>query len=94
MLLRLSGKVHVDPPATRVQVSRAPLWSKRRQPNRFAAAGDIREGRGVNGDLVQRFVEHGFVKVEQAFPADAAESCAQLLWAEIGVDAHDRGGRP
>jgi hypothetical protein len=48
----------------------------------------------VNGDLVQRFVEHGFVKVEQAFPADAAESCAQLLWAEIGVDAHDRGGRP
>lgn len=43
----------------------------------------------MNGDLVQRFVDHGFVKLEQAFPADVAEACAQLLWAEIGVDAHN-----
>jgi hypothetical protein len=44
----------------------------------------------VNGDLVHTFVEDGFVKIERAFPPDVAEACARLLWAEIGVDPHDR----
>ncbi|GIH19288.1 phytanoyl-CoA dioxygenase [Rugosimonospora africana] len=40
--------------------------------------------------MVRGFMENGFVKLEQAFPRDVAEECAQLLWAEIGVDPHDR----
>ena len=40
----------------------------------------------MDGNLVQRFVADGFVKVERAVPRDVADVCAGLLWAEIGVD--------
>jgi hypothetical protein len=43
----------------------------------------------MDGDLVQRFVEDGFIKLERALPQDVADACAQLLWAETGADPDD-----
>jgi hypothetical protein len=44
----------------------------------------------MDAALVDRFVEDGFVKLAQAVPPDVADSCVDLLWAETGVDRHDR----
>jgi hypothetical protein len=41
-------------------------------------------------DLVERFMADGFLKIEQAVPADVADACADLLWAEIEADPGDR----
>ncbi|MGW2933020.1 phytanoyl-CoA dioxygenase family protein [Streptomyces sp. NPDC001156] len=40
-------------------------------------------------ELVERFLEDGFVKVEGAFPPRVAEGCARLLWQETGYDPDD-----
>ena len=38
--------------------------------------------------LIQRFVEDGFVKLEQVVPHDVADACAQLLWNETDASPH------
>jgi hypothetical protein len=43
----------------------------------------------MHHDLVQRFVEDGFVKLERAVPERVSRACADLLWSEIGLDEHD-----
>jgi hypothetical protein len=48
------------------------------------------EIRAMDVDLVERFMADGFLKIEQAVPADVADACADLLWAEIGADPGDR----
>jgi hypothetical protein len=37
----------------------------------------------MDSEAIRRFLTDGFVKVEQAFPADVATACADLLWAEV-----------
>lgn len=41
--------------------------------------------------LVDGFVRDGFLKVEQAVPADVVDACASLLWREIGAKPDDPG---
>jgi hypothetical protein len=43
----------------------------------------------VDDDLVRRFTEDGFLKLEQAVPPGVADACARLLWAETGLDPAD-----
>ena len=44
---------------------------------------------GMDDELVERFLEDGFVKIEGAFPPRVAEHCARLLWRETGYDPED-----
>lgn len=39
---------------------------------------------------VERFVHDGMVRVDEAVPRELAEHCRDLLWAETGVERHDR----
>ncbi|MFE0509796.1 phytanoyl-CoA dioxygenase family protein [Streptomyces sp. NPDC058964] len=43
----------------------------------------------MDDELVERFVEDGFVKIEGAVPKRVAEDCAGLLWRETGYDPDD-----
>ena len=43
----------------------------------------------MDSEAIRRFMTDGFLKVEQAFPADVATACADLLWAEIDVTPGD-----
>ncbi len=45
----------------------------------------------MDDELVERFLEDGFVKIEGAFPPRVAEHCARLLWRETGYDPADPG---
>jgi len=40
--------------------------------------------------LVEKFVDDGFVRVDDAFPRDVAEACREILWRESGCDPNDR----
>jgi hypothetical protein len=41
--------------------------------------------------LVDGFVRDGFVRIEQAVPADVVDACASLLWDEIEAEPDDPG---
>src|SRR3954468_20189049 len=43
----------------------------------------------LTDDEVTRFVEDGFVKVEQAFPDEVAAECRAILWRDTGCDPDD-----
>jgi hypothetical protein len=45
--------------------------------------------RQVQDESVRRFIADGFIKIEQAVPADVAEACAELLWAQIDAEPDD-----
>ncbi|MDY7105157.1 MAG: phytanoyl-CoA dioxygenase family protein [Actinomycetota bacterium] len=40
-------------------------------------------------DEVRRFVNHGYVRVEQAFSADLAARCVDVLWSMLDVERTD-----
>src|SRR4051794_28728975 len=40
----------------------------------------------MDDELVERFLEDGFVKIEGAFPPRVAQHCASLLWRGTGYD--------
>ncbi|MGW1913085.1 phytanoyl-CoA dioxygenase family protein [Streptomyces sp. NPDC002076] len=43
----------------------------------------------MDDELVQRFLDDGFVKIDGAVPAPVAEDCAGLLWRETSYDPDD-----
>ncbi|MFF7135821.1 MULTISPECIES: phytanoyl-CoA dioxygenase family protein [unclassified Streptomyces] len=43
----------------------------------------------MDDELVERFLEDGFVRIEGAFPPRVAQHCASLLWRETGYDRED-----
>jgi hypothetical protein len=43
----------------------------------------------MHDDLIDAFVRDGFVKVEQAFPAEVADACETLLWDQIEAERDD-----
>jgi hypothetical protein len=43
----------------------------------------------MQAESVQRFIADGFIKIEQAVPADVTEACAELLWAQIDAEPND-----
>ncbi|MFJ8110580.1 phytanoyl-CoA dioxygenase family protein [Streptomyces sp. NPDC096132] len=45
----------------------------------------------MEDELVERFLEDGFVRIEGAFPPRVAADCARLLWRETGYDPDDPG---
>lgn len=38
---------------------------------------------------VTQFIEQGFIKIENAFPADIAAAAREILWKDTGCDPHD-----
>jgi Phytanoyl-CoA dioxygenase (PhyH) len=38
---------------------------------------------------VQRFIEAGFLRIEQAFPRELAAECRDILWRDTGCDPRD-----
>src|ERR1700753_84848 len=40
--------------------------------------------------LIDKFVRDGFVRIEQAVPADVVDACVRLLWDEIDAKPDDR----
>ena len=49
---------------------------------------------GLTARQVQGFIDDGFVRLDQAFPATLAADCRAELWTEIGFDPTGRtGGR-
>ncbi|MEU6064339.1 phytanoyl-CoA dioxygenase family protein [Streptomyces sp. NPDC047082] len=45
----------------------------------------------MDNELVKRFLQDGFVKIEGAVPKRVAEDCTGLLWRETGYDPDDPG---
>ncbi|WP_413254722.1 phytanoyl-CoA dioxygenase family protein [Streptomyces pseudovenezuelae] len=43
----------------------------------------------MDDELVERFLDDGFVRIEGAFPPRVAQHCASLLWRETGYDPAD-----
>ncbi|MET7691608.1 phytanoyl-CoA dioxygenase [Streptomyces sp. NPDC005483] len=43
----------------------------------------------MDDELVERFLEEGFVRIEGAFPPRVAQHCGSLLWRETGYDRED-----
>jgi hypothetical protein len=56
---------------------------------RLHRAHRIAKLRRMDTASIQRFTEDGFLKIEQAVPADVAAACARLLWAEIDAAPDD-----
>jgi Phytanoyl-CoA dioxygenase (PhyH) len=52
-------------------------------------AGSWQSGRVLSREQVERFVDAGFVKVEQAFSAELAAECREILWRDTGCDPDD-----
>jgi hypothetical protein len=50
----------------------------------------------LSSEQVNEFIRNGFVRLEAAFPRDAADDCVQLLWSRIGcaADSPDSWDRP
>ncbi|TYK47009.1 phytanoyl-CoA dioxygenase family protein [Actinomadura decatromicini] len=43
---------------------------------------------------VDAFIEHGFVRVEDAFPRDLADECRAIIWNDLGADPDDASSWP
>jgi hypothetical protein len=44
----------------------------------------------VAADQIEQFVEHGFVRIDNAFPRSTADAAREILWSETGCDPNDR----
>ncbi|MGH9338310.1 MAG: hypothetical protein ACRD1R_01655 [Acidobacteriota bacterium] len=44
---------------------------------------------GLDSGLVQRFIEEGFIRLNQAFPRELAYQGRKLLWRDTGCDPDD-----
>ncbi len=45
--------------------------------------------KNLNASQIQQFIYDGFVKVDNAFPAELAEACRKILWDTIQCDPND-----
>ncbi|MBF9035405.1 phytanoyl-CoA dioxygenase [Rhodobacterales bacterium HKCCE2091] len=43
---------------------------------------------GATPGQIRDFIDHGFLRLDNAFPADLARACLDALWARIGPDPH------
>jgi hypothetical protein len=43
----------------------------------------------VDDAQIQHFIEHGFVRIDRAFPRELAEEAAAILWRDTGCDPAD-----
>jgi hypothetical protein len=46
--------------------------------------------RGLTEAQIEHFIRNGFVRIDQAFPAETAADARELLWRDTGCDPHDR----
>jgi hypothetical protein len=49
-----------------------------------------RQNQGLTDDQVHFFMQHGYVKIEQAFTRDQAEDMTKDLWTRLGMDPKDK----
>jgi hypothetical protein len=68
-----------------------PEQQKPRSENLMRPKRPVPEHGPMDDEMVARFLEDGFVKIEGAFPPRVADSCARLLWKETGYDPDDPG---
>jgi hypothetical protein len=45
--------------------------------------------RSLSDDQIERFIQDGFIKVEQGFPRSVADEGRAILWNDTGCDPHD-----
>jgi hypothetical protein len=43
----------------------------------------------LDQNQVQRFIDEGFLRLEQAFPPELANECRDILWRDTGCDPHN-----
>jgi len=43
----------------------------------------------LNSIQIDQFIREGFVRIDQAFPAELAEEARSILWKDIDADPHD-----
>jgi len=43
----------------------------------------------LSSDQINKFINDGFVKIENAFPAEIADECRAILWKATGCDPND-----
>ncbi|HMG84785.1 MAG TPA: phytanoyl-CoA dioxygenase family protein [Terracidiphilus sp.] len=46
--------------------------------------------RSLSGAEINRFVEEGFVRIDEAFSSETAAEAREILWRETGCDPNDR----
>jgi len=52
--------------------------------------GNIRDQMNeLDNDQIRRFIEDGFIRLDQAFPRELADEGRELLWRDTGCDPHD-----
>ncbi len=45
--------------------------------------------RALSAAQIDQFIQHGFVKITQAFPRALADEACSVLWKDLGCDPHD-----
>jgi hypothetical protein len=48
--------------------------------------------RGLSDAEADAFIEHGFVRIDQAFPAELAAEARAILWRAMGLSPNEPGG--
>src|SRR5881398_757475 len=43
----------------------------------------------LSGEQISKFINDGFVKIENAFPTEIADECRAILWKATGCDPND-----
>jgi Phytanoyl-CoA dioxygenase (PhyH) len=44
----------------------------------------------LTSEQIQRFIEYGFIRLDDAFPRDLADEGREILWKDTGCDRRDR----
>jgi hypothetical protein len=44
----------------------------------------------LDQNQVRRFIDDGFLRLDQAFPRELADECREILWRDTGLDPSDR----
>ena len=50
----------------------------------------LEPARALSAAAITSFINHGFVRIDGAFPREVAEEARAILWRDTGCDPHDR----
>src|ERR671924_383472 len=52
---------------------------------------DHERARSLSDAQIAQFIEHGFVRIDDAFPCELAEEARAILWRDLPCREHDPG---